>query len=422
MAKGSQIGLQKGKLGNTVKYRISGSNNKEEQGTRAYQPVVANPKTMAQAAQRVKMTPAVNFYRAFQEEILDHSFQGEKYGARCHAAFMKAALKMNVGFPFVPMGREAVAPGDYLMSRGSIPSMVYDWDDNGRLVCAALAVEDGTDEFGVWSQDVLNAAPWLQNGDQITIGLVLGNEDGNEFPFVCRLVLDTANTSDMIGNVLDGLKIQFSGEGVVALNGIYGYDIEGAVIIVSRPTISQTTGAVSWLRSTETMKPNYMLGYMRQRFFSQDAYDAAMYSYMATSKNNLSSDWYLNQGKATAKSQSVPEAPIKMPFTLGATPQGLDDGSWTYGLIFATFVNTDGKQYLIANVSGGNVTPFGYSADGAEDEISTNIFQITTAGTKSSTDPTWVAITEQFDGIKTAEEAQTMAQAAGVTLVFTMGE
>lgn len=310
MAKGSQIGLQKGKLGNTVKYRISGSNNKEEQGTRAYQPVVANPKTMAQAAQRVKMTPAVNFYRAFQEEILDHSFQGEKYGARCHAAFMKAALKMNVGFPFVPMGRDAVAPGEYLMSRGSIPSMVYDWDNGGRLVCAALAVEDGTDEFGVWSQDVLNAAPWLQNGDQITIAFVLGNEDGNEFPFVCRLILDTNNTTDMIGNVLDGLKIQFSGEGVVALNGIYGYDIEGAVIIVSRPTISQTTGAVSWLRSTETMKPNFMLGYMRQRFFSQDAYDAAMYSYIAASKNNLSSDWYLNQGKATAQAKKIPVAPI----------------------------------------------------------------------------------------------------------------
>ena len=326
MAKGSQLGLQKGKLGNTVKYRISGSNNKEEQGTRAYQPVVANPKTMAQAAQRVKMTPAVNFYRAFQEEILDHSFQGEKYGARCHAAFMKAALKMNVGFPFVPMGREAVAPGEYLMSRGSIPSMVYDWDDTGKLVCAALAVEDGLDEFGVWSQDVLSAAPWLQNGDQITIAFVLGNEDGNEFPFVCRLVLDTENTTDQIGNVLDNLKIQFSGEGVVALNGIFGYDIEGAVIIVSRPTISQTTGAVSWLRSTEHMKPNFMLGYMRQRFFSQDAYDAAMYTYMAASKNNITSDWYLNQGKAAAQSQKIPVAPLPdMPISINATYKP----SWT---------------------------------------------------------------------------------------------
>lgn len=342
MAKGSQIGLQKGKLGNTVKYRISGSNNKEEQGTRAYQPVVANPKTMAQAAQRIKMTPAVNFYRAFQEEILDHSFQGEKYGARCHAAFMKAALKMNIGFPFVPMGREAVAPGEYLMSRGSIPSMVYDWDDNGKLVCAALAVEDGLDEFGVWSKDVLNAAPWLQNGDQITIAFVLGNEDGNEFPFVCRLVLDTENTTDQIGNVLDGLKIQFSGEGVVALNGIFGYDIEGAVIIVSRPTISQTTGAVSWLRSTEHMKPNFMLGYMRQRFFSQDAYDAAMYTYMAASKNNITSDWYLNKGKAAAQAQKIPVAPIPEDIPeIIVTSVSINDGDYAPAPTVATTWNYD---------------------------------------------------------------------------------
>lgn len=342
MAKGSQIGLQKGKLGNTVKYRISGSNNKEEQGTRAYQPVVANPKTMAQAAQRIKMTPAVNFYRAFQEEILDHSFQGEKYGARCHAAFMKAALNMNVGFPFVPKGRDAVAPGEYLMSKGSIPSMVYDWDDKGKLVCAALAVEDGLDDFGAWSQDVINAAPWLQNGDQITIAFVLGNEDGNEFPFVCRLVLDTENTTDQIGNVLDGLKIQFSGEGVVALNGIFGYDIEGAVIIVSRPTISQTTGAVSWLRSTETMKPNFMLGYMRQRFFSQDAYDAAMYTYMAASRNNVTSDWYLNQGKAAAQSKKIPVAPVPedIPEFI-VTSVSINDGDYAPAPTAATTWNYD---------------------------------------------------------------------------------
>ena len=390
MAKGSQIGLQKGKLGNTVKYRISGSNNKEEQGTRAYQPVVANPKTMAQAAQRIKMTPAVNFYRAFQEEILDHSFQGEKYGARCHAAFMKAALKMNVGFPFVPMGRDAVAPGEYLMSKGSIPSMVYDWDDNGKLVCAALAVEDGLDEFGEWSKNVLNAAPWLQNGDQITIAFVLGNEDGNEFPFVCRLILDTENTTDQIGNVLDGLKIQFSGEGVVALNGIFGYDIEGAVIIVSRPTISQTTGAISWLRSTETMKPNFMLGYMRQRFFSQNAYDAAMYTYMAASKNNINSDWYLNQGKAAEKSKKIPVAPIPdIPLLVSVKYTA----QWTPGVVD---VNWGAKAASLPEGSDSSTLNIKFSADSNVELDKCGIFN------KTTDTPVNINATQSEDNLVTA--------------------
>ena len=336
MAKGSRNGLAKGKKGDSVYYRISGSNNKEQQGERQYVATIKNPKTMAQAAQRVKMTPAVNFYRAFQEEILDHSFQGEKYGARCHAAFMKAALKMSVGFPFVPMGREAVAPGEYLMSRGSIPSLIYDWDDSGNLICEALSMDTHTDKFGVWCQGCIDAAHFLQNGDQITFGFVMGNEDGNEFPFVCRIVLDTTDETNTVGDVLAGAGISLNQDGIVEPQSMDNFDIEGAVIIVSRPTISQTTGTVTWQRSTETMKPNFMLGYMRQRFFSQDAYDAAMYTYMAASRNNLTSDWYLNQGKAAAKANQIPDAPVPedMPIAIDVTysaewVSGSENTPWT---------------------------------------------------------------------------------------------
>ena len=338
MAKGSRNGLAKGKKGDSVYYRISGSNNKEQQGERQYVATIKNPKTMAQAAQRVKMTPAVNFYRAFQEEILDHSFQGEKYGARCHAAFMKAALKMSVGFPFVPMGREAVAPGEYLMSRGSIPSLIYDWDDSGNLICEALSMDTHTDKFGVWCQGVIDAAHFLQNGDQITFGFVMGNEDGNEFPFVCRIVLDTTDETNTVGDVLVAAGISLNQDGIVEPQNMSNFDIEGAVIIVSRPTISQTTGTVTWQRSTETMKPNFMLGYMRQRFFSQDAYDAAMYTYMAASRNNLTSDWYLNQGKAAAKANQIPDAPVpeNLPPTIDVTytaewVEGSDHTTWGSG-------------------------------------------------------------------------------------------
>lgn len=425
MAKGSQIGLQKGKLGNTVKYRISGSNNKEEQGTRAYQPVVRNPKTVSQAVQRVKMAPAVNFYRAFKDEILDHSFQGTKYGARSHSTFMKAALNMESGFPFIPKGVTTLIPGEYLMSKGSIPTLDYKFDISRNLEVPILAVEHDDMTVASWFQDILSTAPFLRDGDQITLALVLGNGSSSSFDYVRRIIIDSHSTVE--GNISDylhdNLGVTISPDGVVSM--ILGYDeyyIEGAAVIASRPTISQTTGAVTWERSTQYMIVNYGLTYLTNDWFTQEAYDIAIESLSATKRSEVTSKWYLNKGKSAAEAQSLPDAPIELPFTLGETPQGHDDGSWTYGLIFATFLNTDGKRYLIANVSGGNVTPFGYSADGAEDEISTNIFQITTAGAKSDTDPTWVAITKQFDGIKTAEETQTMAQAAGVTLVFTMGE
>ena len=422
MAKGSRNGLAKGKKGDSVYYRISGSNNKEQQGERQYVATIKNPKTMAQAAQRVKMTPAVNFYRAFQEEILDHSFQGEKYGARCHAAFMKAALKMSVGFPFVPMGREAVAPGGYLMSRGAIPSLIYDWDDSGNLICEALSVDNSLNKFGEWSQSVIDATHFLQNGDQITFGFVMGNEDGNEFPFVCRIVLDTTDETNEVGNVLAEAGIRFNQDGIVTPENMENFDIEGAVIIVSRPNISQTTGTVTWQRSTEAMKPNYMLSYMRQRFFSQDAYDAAMNSYLAASKNNLTSDWYLNQGKAAAKVQSIPDAPIEMPFALGVTPQSHNDDSWVYGKFFATMRDTKGKVYLIADAGANdNVDIYGYDNQGNTDVISNNLYLITQPSTKSAEDAGWLAVKAQYDGVLTTAEAEALAAANGVAVTFTTG-
>ena len=57
----------RGKRGNSVYYKLTNSNNKETQGERAYVGKVANPKTLQQAIQRVKLAPAVNFYRAFKK-------------------------------------------------------------------------------------------------------------------------------------------------------------------------------------------------------------------------------------------------------------------------------------------------------------------------------------------------------------------
>lgn len=327
MAKGSQIGLQKGKLGNTVKYRISGSNNKEEQGTRAYQPVVANPKTISQSVQRVKMAPAVNFYRAFKDDILDHSFQSVKYGARCHSAFMKAALNMESGYPFIVKGETMLIPGEYLMSKGSIPTLDYlfNWDEQFQvyLQIPFMAVTNDDSTVASWYQDVLSRAPFLHDGDQITLALVLGKEDASTFAYVRRIIIDSKSTLE--GTVADylheNLGVTISPTGAISLLGAYNtYDIQGVAVIASRPTISPATGTVTWERSTQFMKVNYGLPYLRTNYFSQDAYDLAIESLSAAKRSNVTSDWYLNQGKAAAQSQKIPVAPIPdMPISIVTT-------------------------------------------------------------------------------------------------------
>ena len=135
MAKGSINGVRKGKKGDSVYYKVSGSNNKEKQGERQYVAKVSNPKTTAQVEQRMKLAPAVNFYRAFRDEVLDHSFQGVKYGGRSHSEFMKLAMKMQLSeLPYLIKGENQVIPASYIVSKGGLRHW-YCWH-TCQLICA----------------------------------------------------------------------------------------------------------------------------------------------------------------------------------------------------------------------------------------------------------------------------------------------
>ena len=104
MAKGPLfISTFTGKIGNVVGYNLKLSNDKVVQATRVYQPNVANPKTEPQAIQRMKLAPAVNFYRQLSR-ILDNAWQGQKYGNRSRQYFMSLALKQVIGIPCGSIG------------------------------------------------------------------------------------------------------------------------------------------------------------------------------------------------------------------------------------------------------------------------------------------------------------------------------
>ena len=69
---------------------------------------VKNPKSEAQAVQRMKMAPAQKFYDAFMN-ILDHSWQNAKYGTQSRQKFMSEAMKQNGG-PYVVKGTTSFVP------------------------------------------------------------------------------------------------------------------------------------------------------------------------------------------------------------------------------------------------------------------------------------------------------------------------
>ena len=418
MAKGSQNGVLKGKRGNTVFFKIANSNNKEKQGSREYVAEVANPMTVPQATQRVKMTPAIRFYSAFKEDCLDHSFEGIKYGGQSMRHFMKKAFELQTGWPFAQKGLAVALPAEYLMSQGSLNPIQYEFDSSNNFVCEVLAAVDGT--MGEWAKSVIDASHGtIQNGDQITIITLEGDNIMAPWPKVVRVVLDTTSIEEAEGT-LSALGIDISPDGVIGAQ-IFGNTIYGGAIIVSRPEVAQTTGALTWKRSTQRMAVNYGNRDVAS-LFTQAAYRAAVRSYTKSGNRDIQSDYYLNQGKRNAADLNIPDAPVNIPFALGVTPQSKNEESWVYGKFFATMRDTKGKMYLIANAGANdNVDIYGYDNQGNTDKISNKLYLITQPSTKSAEDAGWLAVKAQYDGVLTTAEAEALATANGVAVTFTTG-
>ena len=306
MAKGSQNGVLKGKRGNTVFFKIANSNNKEKQGSREYVAEVANPMTVPQATQRVKMTPAIRFYSAFKEDCLDHSFEGIKYGGQSMRHFMKKAFELQTGWPFAQKGLAVALPAEYLMSQGSLNPIQYEFDSDNAFVCEVLAMVDGT--LAAWAQSVIDASRGtIQNGDQITIITLEGDNIMAPWPKTVRVILDTTATEEA-EKALSEMGISISPDGVIAASS-KDFTIYGGAVILSRPEIAQTTGALTWKRSTQRMAVNYGNREVAS-LFTQAAYSAAVRSYTKSGNRDIQSDYYLNQGKRNVAGLNIPDAPI----------------------------------------------------------------------------------------------------------------
>lgn len=418
MAKGSQNGVLKGKRGNTVFFKIANSNNKEKQGSREYVAEVANPMTVPQATQRVKMTPAIRFYSAFKEDCLDHSFEGIKYGGQSMRHFMKKAFELQTGWPFAQKGLAVALPAEYLMSQGSLNPIQYEFDSSNNFVCEVLSMVDGT--LGEWAQSVIDVSyGTIQNGDQITIITLEGDNIMAPWPKTVRVILDTTATADA-ETALGELGINISPDGVIGASS-EDFTIFGGAVILSRPEIAQTTGALTWKRSTQRMAVNYGDRQVAS-LFTQASYNAAVRSYTKSGNRDIQSDYYLNQGKRNAAGVNIPDAPVNVPFALGVTPQSHNEDSWVYGKFFATMRDTKGKVYLIADAgTNNNVDIYGYDNQGNTDVISNNLYLITQPSTKSAEDTGWLAVKAQYDGVLTTAEAEALAAANGVTVNFTTG-
>lgn len=426
MAKGYANGLRKGKQGSTVFYKITNSADKVKQGEREYATQVANPRTASQAAQRLKMTPAVNFYRALKNEILNHSWQGVKYGGRSYAKFMKIVMAkaFSGAFPFVPKGFSQLVPGEYPLSRGSIaPIHVVGLLRQSNVTRVHLNTNYFSDESSLqyteWVENTIGLSSNLNFGDQITaVAIRLDSSTGIFTPEIRRIVLDGSKYSagftaedlfNEIGLFLSDNELIIGQPNATSTSDAYS-DIVAAGVIVSRPSVSQTSGTLSWERSDADLFCDFsaFAGYV-----SQEAYDVALASYQGAAVD-VNSAWYLNQGTTSGSgngnahpSPNTLQVNNRSGFNLNTVATIADGGTSTAG----TIAYVKGK-YVLGNVpvmklteSGQNKVLTGYVWNAA-----TKQFEAGTAVATAS------AITILSDYL-TPEQAQSLANTFGVEVV-----
>lgn len=168
MAKGTAMGLWRGKKGSTVFYKLTNSNNAQKQGIRERVYEVANPQSNGQATQRAKLLPAQRVAGVIRE-IVERGWQGIDYGSKSRSEFLKRALSMKSGYPFIVKDDDRIVPGAYQITKGTLSAIQCEYDDSFAVNTNILLGDGAFDTWGQVFQAMIDNNANIQEGDQITI-------------------------------------------------------------------------------------------------------------------------------------------------------------------------------------------------------------------------------------------------------------
>ena len=328
MAKGSAMGLWKGKKGSTVFYQIANSNSLQKQGMRERNYEPSNPQSSGQAGQRMRMYPAQAVYGVLKDTI-ERSWQGVKYGQMTRQAYLKSALRSEL-YPAVSKGDGVIVPGSYQIAKGSLGEVKASLTEAGRANIGFNFVTSGNQEMPVGDLSValLEANTMLREGDQITVVLCYTrNSDIVEFNWwVGSIYIDKANDTSIeeSGFFPPGLEFHWDGNGLVytPVNDEYIY---AAACIVSREGTTP-------MRSNATLAVNASA---LPEYYNVEARARARRSYMKP-VTIQSTDWPVDPGGQGGGSGgddytiTVDQVTIKAGGTEDPTPGGTVSGGGSY--------------------------------------------------------------------------------------------
>lgn len=276
MAKGIEMnGMLRGKRGGVVYSRVNG-----EQLSRARATMVANPKTTAQMAQRAIFATATQAY-SLMKPIVDHSYEGVKYGSKTQQKFMQDALALlrsraaNDDGNFLIPNVVALMANPYIVSRGTLTSPIHiSYESAGDEVSITSMVNPQIDGDYVVTAASFCAALGINKGDQVTLVAIVKDEaqpvigayDGREYrrnKFIYARITIKADAADddiVYSNelskwgpaaIVEGFKNDFYESEVTGTTFSFGY--RGTEMLAFGCIRSVKEGD-KWLRSTTQLE------------------------------------------------------------------------------------------------------------------------------------------------------------------------
>lgn len=270
-----------GKVGNIIGYLTKNRQGRYVQSVKAYQPIVANPQSIAQALARIPLGPTQRFYNALAP-LIKRGFEGVAYGDASKAEFLSYNLA-NFRGPYLTKSDLMVAPGPFLVSKGSLAAIqvikfVYT-NLRYRIVLDITPYPNyQMTTIGEISDALLKGNEFLNAGDQLTF-VVCHNIRGEYRYQYKSFILDPNDTTDN-----DGFTFQ-------SINKVTYLAFESPMQKIDCPVVaaccirSQAFGETGYRRSTNFMSINPDI----MDNFTQEALAAAVVSYRESSTSE--EDW-----------------------------------------------------------------------------------------------------------------------------------
>lgn len=334
----------RGSVGAVTYYVANGQQIAREKATE-----VKNPKSSAQSAQRMKMAPAQRMFEALSG-IVNHSWQGVKYGTASRQKFMSEAMKQNGG-PYVVKGTTTFVPGTYLIADGSLPEIKGKFLGIFENFRTNLLLSEYTSRTE-FVNNIIADNPNFEIGDKLTFIAIVGIRtalaptsplSSTFYPVIKQVILrqqlEDGETDDF--EALNGNN--FSSE-----NGFL--DIDLTTPPFAGNTSNTTAFAIIHSRgqnesNDQRSKTRFAItDQVYNTFYTESAYKLALASYQNTSNAPLGAEWYLNNFPAGTIGRVVAKKWTR-------TPQGD-----TYNVLALVITEAGANQTFIL-VNGENRNP-----------------------------------------------------------------